>query len=158
MAGHRRTALALLHELVERRESTSSLSTVLGDALVATASGTRRDRTHDAALQKLKEVDDARERVIHLLRATPFGQADRNAIRAVLDSLDAAARADEERTARADLGDLPAGVRRVGSVWLELKYIPDSASGRTYGTYLYARWREAQRKRSRYLGKVPVPD
>jgi hypothetical protein len=39
-AGDRRTALALLHELMERPESTVSLSTVLGDALVAIASGT----------------------------------------------------------------------------------------------------------------------
>ena|SRR5215207_8406557 len=102
-------------------------------------------------------VDDARERVIHLLRDTPFAQADLDAIRAVLDSRDAAVRADEERAGREDLGNLPAGVRRVGSAWLELKYIPDSATGRTYGPYLYARWREARRKRSRYLSKVPVP-
>jgi hypothetical protein len=93
---------------------------------------------------------------MQLLRGTPFGQADRDAIRAVLDSLDAAARADAERAGREDLGDLAARVRRIGSVWLELKYIPDSTTGRTYGPYLHARWREAQRKRSRYLGKVRV--
>ena len=42
---------------------------------------------------------------------------------------------------------------QVGSVWLEVKYIPDRASDREYGPYLYARWREGGRQRSRYLGK-----
>lgn len=27
--------------------------------------------------------------------------------------------------------------RRVGSMWLELKYIRDAGSGRTYGPYVY---------------------
>ena len=42
---------------------------------------------------------------------------------------------------------------RLGGVWLELKYIPDRDSDKLYGPYLYARWREGGRQKSRYLGK-----
>jgi hypothetical protein len=73
----------------------------------------------------------------------------------VLESLEAdALQAD----ALAKAKEVPAGsatrARRLGSVWLELKSIPDADSGRTYGPYLYGRWREAGRKRSRYIGKA----
>lgn len=43
--------------------------------------------------------------------------------------------------------------RYVESVRLELKYIPDAASCRTDGPYLYQRWSEGKVRRSRYLGK-----
>ena len=38
--------------------------------------------------------------------------------------------------------------------WLEARYVRHRDTGNTYGPYLYQRWREAGRKRARYLGKV----
>jgi hypothetical protein len=46
---------------------------------------------------------------------------------------------------------------RLGGYWLELKYIPDRSGQWEYGPYLYARWREGGRQRSRYIGKRPAP-
>lgn len=41
-----------------------------------------------------------------------------------------------------------------GGRWREIKWIPDSKTGRLYGPYLYERWREGGKCRSKYLGKV----
>ena len=74
----------------------------------------------------------------------------------MLDAVAAAADQAEEQARREATDNVPVGAYRVGSVWLELKYIPDSATGKTYGPYIYGRWREGQRKRSRYIGKAPT--
>jgi AcrR family transcriptional regulator len=101
-------------------------------------------------------LDGVRERILELLRETPFRGEDLMAIRELLESLVAKAVAVEERARQEDLGvGRRAQMRRVGSVWIEVKYIPDASSGREYGPYLYGRWREAGRKRSRYIGKAP---
>lgn len=151
----RSSALALLRELAEGGVEASNLPRTLGDALIATASRTTTEDAASAALGRLKRVNEARQQVIGILETAPFGRDDLAAIRAVLESLDAAASAEEERARHEDLvGGQAAQARRVGSVWIEVKYIPDSATGRTYGPYLYARWRESGRKRSRYIGKA----
>ena len=72
-------------------------------------------------------------------------------------ALEASAGQAEEQAAREEVSDADAApIRRVGSVWLEMKYIRDAASGKAYGPYLYGRWRDASRKRSKYIGKAPT--
>jgi hypothetical protein len=149
VAGDRRSALRLLREMLEGNVDLSRVPVSIGDALVATAGGAEQDD----ALAKLRHIEQARGEVIHLLEDTPFGSADLAAIRHVLDSLETAALDAEEHARREDFPGAQTSGQRVGSVWLELKYIPDATSGRMYGPYIYGRWRESGRKRSRYLGK-----
>jgi hypothetical protein len=107
------------------------------------------------ALERLEQVQQALEQIVRLLSETPFGPADISVIRSALDSREAAmhmmvgGRADRDAA-----GEDAAAGPRVGSVWLEVKYIPDPVSERRYGPYLYGRWREGGRKRSRYIGKA----
>jgi len=133
-----------------------TLAPAVGDALVATARGTKQDAADRAALTRLKFVEERRDQVIELLERTPFGRADLAAIRDVVAALEASASHAEEQAAREEVaGADSAPIRRVGSVWLEMKYIRDAASGKAYGPYLYGRWRDAGRKRSKYIGKAP---
>ncbi len=101
-------------------------------------SGKKQNADDRAALVRLRLIQETREQVIELLERTPFGRADLAAIRDVVTALEASAGLAEEQAAREDtVGGDSAAMRRVGSVWLEMKYIPDSASGRTYGPYIY---------------------
>jgi hypothetical protein len=43
--------------------------------------------------------------------------------------------------------------RPLGAGWLEWRWIRKT-SGREYGPYVYYRWRDAGRKRTKYVGKV----
>jgi hypothetical protein len=91
-----------------------------------------------AALTRLKIVEETRDQVIELLERTPFGRGDLAAIRDVVAALEASAGQAEEQAAREEVARADsAPIRRVGSVWLEMKYIRDAASGRTYGPYMY---------------------
>jgi hypothetical protein len=151
------SALRLLRELAEDSILAETLAPAVGDALVATARGTKQDAADRAALTRLKLVEERRDQVIELLERTPFGRADLAAIRDVVAALDASASHAEEQAAREEVaGADSAPICRVGSVWLEMKYIRDAASGKAYGPYLYGRWRDAGRKRSKYIGKAPA--
>jgi hypothetical protein len=147
--------LRLLRAFVEGQLDLSNVPAEVGDALVGTARGHKDGQTATAVLASIDDRQRAREQVIQLLTESHFGSADLAMIRRVLESLKAQAL---EAEALAQAEEVPAGAatraRRFGSVWLELKYIPDADSGRTYGPYLYGRWREAGRKRSRYIGKA----
>ena len=122
---------------------------------MATARGAKQDAADRAALTRLTMVEETRDQVIELLERTPFGRADLAAIRDVVATLEALAGQAEEQAAREELaGADSAPIRRVGSVWLEMKYIRDAASGKAYGPYIYGRWRSNGRKRSKYIGKV----
>jgi hypothetical protein len=128
------SALQLLRELAEGGIPGETLEPAVGDALVATARGTKQDPADHAALTRLKLVEETRDQAIELLERTPFGRADLAAIRA----LEASAGQAEEQAAREELaGADSAPIRRVGSVWLELKYIRDAASGKAYGPYVH---------------------
>jgi hypothetical protein len=154
--GDRPAALRLLHDYVRGQLDLSGMPVGVGDALVETASGKKTTSTDGSAsaVVELRRMERAREQVIRLLQTSRFGSADLAVIRRTLDSLELEVREVEAAERRKDL---PAGftteARRLGSVWLELKYIPDADSGRVYGPYLYGRWRQAGRKRSRYIGK-----
>jgi hypothetical protein len=152
-AGDRTAALRLLQAYVRGEVDLSGLPQPVGDALVATAGGQDDRGLSTTALDDLARRDTAREQVIQLLTASRFGTADLALSRRVLDALGEEAR-DREEATRQVLAHAASGARRVGSVWLELKYIPDADSGKTYGPYLYGRWRESGRKRSRYIGKA----
>jgi hypothetical protein len=139
------------------RYSCRALAPAVGDALVAPARGTKQDGADRAALSRLKVVEETRDHVIELLAQTPFGRADLAAIRDVVAALEASAGQAEEQAAGEELaGADSAPICRVGSVWLELKYIRDAASGKAYGPYLSGRWRDAGRKRSKYIRKAPT--
>src|SRR5947209_4431318 len=128
------SALQLLRELAEGGILAETLAPAVGDALVATARGTKQDTADRAALTRLKIVEETRDQVIELLERTPFGRADLAAIRDVVAALEALAGQAEEQAAREELaGADSAPIRRVGSVWLEMKYIRDAASGKAYG-------------------------
>ncbi|MCA1648650.1 MAG: hypothetical protein LC797_25365 [Chloroflexi bacterium] len=153
-------ALRLLRQLAEQGPSAETVDHAVGDALVATARGAKQDADDHAALARLERVQQARDQVIALLERTPFGRADLAAIRGVVAALEASARQAEEHAAREDVfaGQSAAPLRRVGSIWLELKHIPDAASNNNWGPYLYARWRSNGRKRSKYIGKSELGD
>jgi hypothetical protein len=151
------SALRLLRELAEGGIVAETLAPAVGDALVATARGAKQDAADRAALTRLKIVEAARDQIIDLLERTPFGRADLAAIRDMVATLEASAGQAEEQAAREEVsGAEAAPIRRVGSVWLEMKYIRDAASGKAYGPYLYGRWRDSGRKRSKYIGKAPA--
>ncbi len=131
-------ALQLLRELAEGGTTSEAVAPAIGDALVATARGAKQDAGDRAALSRLKVVEATRDQVIELLERTPFSSADLIAIRKVVAALEASAGQAEAQAAREELAgaDL-ASIRRVGSIWLEMKYIRDAASGKRYGPYLY---------------------
>jgi hypothetical protein len=132
------SALQLLRELAEGSIRAETLAPAVGDALVATARGAKQDAADRAALTRLKIVEAARDQVIDLLERTPFGRADLAAIRDMVAALEASAGYAEEQAAREEVSGADAApIRRVGSVWLEMKYIRDAASGKAYGPYLY---------------------
>jgi len=149
-------ALRLLRQLAEKDTSVETVDHVVGDALVATARGANQDADDRAALARLELVQQARDQVLALLERTRFGSADLAAIRGVVEALEASASQADEHAAREDVfaGVSAAPLRRVGSIWLELKHIPDAASNKKWGPYLYARWRSNDRKRSKYIGKA----
>jgi hypothetical protein len=153
--GDRDAALDLLRDVAEGKLDEESLAGVVGDALVATARGPKQSEGDRKALGRLEQIDRARAQIIHSLAQTAFGPADLSAIRSALEARESAMRVTTESDLNRDLVDDNAGMdHRVGSVWLEVKYIRDPVSGRQYGPYLYGRWREGARKRSRYIGKA----
>ena len=132
------SALQLLRELAEGAALTENLAPAVGDALVATARGAKQDAVDRTALIRLEIVEETRNQVIELLERTPFGRADLAAIRDVVTALEASAGQAEEQAAREEVaGADSAPIRRVGSVWLEMKYIRDAASGKAYGAFLW---------------------
>lgn len=132
-SGDRRGALQLLQAYVRGEVDLSSLPQPVGDALVATAGGQDDRDVSATALANIARLETAREQVIQLLTTSSFGAADLALIRRVLDALEKEAR-DREAATRQELDQPANGARRLGSVWLELKYIPDADSGKTYGS------------------------
>jgi hypothetical protein len=155
-AGDRSAALKLLRAHVQGHVDLSTVPNTLADALVETAGRLHGSDVPDTTAAAVHRANHARERVIYLITHSGFTSADLAEIRRVLDTVEADPREDEDRARRDDLrtpADAEVNARRVGSVWLELKYIPDPDSDRQYGPYLYGRWHENGRKRSRYIGK-----
>ncbi|WP_322797961.1 hypothetical protein [Thermoflexus sp.] len=133
--------LELFAEPEARREEQEALEALL-DVLEAARPfaravvGVDPDRLRDvrAALEALKATPPAAAR---LLRALSAGGA----------RLEAAARQIDRLS-----GTLRRWAKQGHPGWVEAKWIP--RRGKRYGPYLYVRWREGGRKRSRYRGKA----
>jgi hypothetical protein len=155
--GDRRSALKLLRAHVEGEIDLSRMPVTVGDALVETARGAGLSEVNEGARASVHLAGEARARIIELLNSSGLSTVDLADIRRVLNAIGARARDEEERARPQELDDASTSeeaATRIGSVWLELKYIPDSETGRVYGPYLYGRWRESRHKRSRYIGKA----
>ncbi len=161
-------ALALLLELLTGgARNAEALPEVAANALVATAraEGERNDMDR-AALTTYRRAALARDEVVALIREAPLGTDDLAAIQVALEqrlvqdhtSRQAAASQPLESARRqTDLAfagrDGSALAIKLGRGYLEMKYIPNRRTGKVYGPYLYQRWVEAGRRRSRYVGK-----
>ena len=73
-----------------------------------------------------------------------------------IDVAIAACRREHGQAMRDDEARLASGGafgRALGSGWLEWRWV-SKPSGRKFGPYVYYRWREAGRNRTKYVGKV----
>ncbi|MBV9355904.1 MAG: hypothetical protein JO023_10295 [Chloroflexi bacterium] len=150
-AGDQPGALILLRVLIdEGPEAAAALSPVVADALVATArsDSDARDRAARLAYQ---QAQAARVEICRLLECAPLDLDDLARIRMDLNDREQQLRAqsDERLRDRAIMGGA-VGSRRLGNGWIERYWV-----GRRWGPYLRARWREAGRKRMKYVGKLP---
>jgi hypothetical protein len=66
--------------------------------------------------------------------------------------------AEEAGRERARAAARAATARRLGSGTIEAKLVTNGRSAKRFGPYLYARFTEGGRYRSRYIGKAPPPD
>jgi hypothetical protein len=103
-------------------------------------------------------VSPTARRLVRAIQSARLSRSDLAAIDAALTTARASVPADLDTAPEppsAPVVTTVAAPRWVGSYWLELKYIPDRSGQWEYGPYLYARWREGGRQRSRYIGKRP---
>jgi hypothetical protein len=167
-SGDREGALALLVELLKGGGRTAqSVPEVVANALVATArTKGERDDADRAALAEYRGAALARDEIVALILQTPLVTDDLVAVQQALDErlardhatrqaaaphvLEAARRQTELAFAGREGRVLAA---KLGRGYLELKYIPSRSTGKVHGPYLYQRWVEAGRRRSRYIGK-----
>jgi hypothetical protein len=152
-AGDRVAALALLDGL---RSATTDegrqLAPAVAEALVATARGESLDDSDRQALRAVEQTRSALRQILEWLGSLPFDADDL----ADIDVAVAARRRDQEQAVRDDEARLaPGGTfgRALGAGWLEWRWV-SKPSGRKHGPYVYFRWREAGRKRTKYVGKV----
>jgi hypothetical protein len=156
-AGDAHAARAVLAEIVQA-ERDPDLSRGLGDALVAAA--VEEPDAADLARQRAyRRVQAQLAQMVQWIRtAEPLDLMDLEQLQAALDARRRtleSERAEQERRERLEkAGAGRRRLRRVGSGWLDHKLITDRDTGKVYGPYLYARWREGTRTRTRYLGKV----
>jgi hypothetical protein len=152
-AGDRVTALALLDGL--RNATTDEgrqLAPALAEALVATARGEAEDESDRQALAAVEQVRSALRQILDWLGSLPFDAEDL----ADIDVAIAARRREHEQAMRDDEGRMASGNtfgRSLGAGWLEWRWV-SKRSGRKFGPYVYYRWREGGRKRTKYVGKV----
>jgi hypothetical protein len=150
--GDRQGALRLLNALVlAGAQRAADLIADTADALVATATAERQQRDH-AALDKYEQAEDTYRLIADQIQRAAFEREHIAGLRALLSA--------RERELDDQLKDLclaghdaPAAAIRVGSGWLEIKWIP-RRGGKATGPYLYYRVREGGHLRSRYVGKA----
>ncbi len=167
-ANDREGALALLLDLLTGgTRQAEALPDVAANALVATARAEVDQNDADrAALTAYRRAALARDEIVALIQEAPLGTDDLAAIQAALEQrllLDRVSRqaATSQLLERARQQTDLAFAGRAGSAlaiklgrgYLEMKYIPNRRTGKVYGPYLYERWVEAGRRRSRYVGK-----
>jgi hypothetical protein len=153
-AGDQRGALALLDGLRTRpADQGRELPPVVAEALVATARG-EMDSDRELLASRLREVHAALQQILTWLDALPFDTEDLAQVAVALS----ARRTAVEEDARVEQGRAREGamaVRSLGSGWLEWRMV-SKPSGREFGPYVYYRWREGGRKRTKYVGRAAV--
>jgi hypothetical protein len=152
-AGNRAHALALLDGFrVAPPGVGRQLAPGLGEALVATARGKSGDEGDRQALIAIQQARSALRQIRDWLASLPFDSEDF----AEIESAIAARRSQEGQTVGEEQERLASGStlgRALGAGWLEWRWV-SKPSGTRCGPYLYFRWREGKRKRTKYVGKV----
>jgi hypothetical protein len=153
-AGDRARALRLLDSLRYRpSEEGRQLPRAIADALLATARGDRDDERALIA-PRLEDAHAALRQILEWIDAVAFDADQLAQIAAAASRRQGGAvrieGAPDESVAtnRTDLRPVP-----FGSGWLEWRWVA-KPSGRQFGPYVYFRWREGGRKRTKYVGKV----
>jgi hypothetical protein len=150
--GDRQGALRLLNALVlAGAQRAADLIADTADALVATATAERQQRDQ-AALEKYEEAEATYRLIADQIQRAAFEREHIAGLRALLDARER--QLDDQLNDRGLAGyEAPAAAIRVGSGWLEIKWIPRKG-GKATGPYLYYRVREGGHLRSRYVGKA----
>jgi hypothetical protein len=151
VAGDKQRALALLRGVATGELDGASLDDREARALVATAADAPAEKLHDNRIDRRRRK--AKSAILALLHATELDADD-------LDEIDQFihGRLSEFATRRSTLAeplDSAAGaIRRLGTGTIEAKMISNGHSARLFGPYLYARFMDGGRYRSRYIGKA----
>jgi len=142
-------ALALLRELLDAPEAAATLTPVVAEALIATARA-EADARDQAAREAYQQAQARRAEICRLIETAPLDADHLDWIRHVLAERGQQLRnqVNERIEDQNSLGGQISG-RRLGDGWIERYWV-----GRRWGPYLRARWREAGRKRMRYIGKL----
>jgi hypothetical protein len=150
--GDRQGALRLLNALVlAGAQRAADLTPDTAAALVATATAERQQRDQ-AALEKYEQAGAAYRLIADQIQRAAFEREHIAGLRALLDARER--ELDHQLNDRCLAGhDAPVAAIRVGSGWLEIKWIPRKG-GKATGPYLYYRVREGGHVRSRYVGKA----
>jgi hypothetical protein len=155
LAGDRTRALALLDGLRERpADEVKALSAEMADALVATARGDD-GLAREQIERHLRESRTALRRILDWISTLAFDVEDLAQISAAVSTRQLAF-GGPMMEQREQPGDPSESMRAFGAGWLEWRWV-DKPSGRRFGPYVYYRWREAGRKRMKYLGKAGQP-
>ena len=149
--GDRQGALRLLNTLVlAGAQRAADLTPETADALVAMATAERQQRDQ-AAVERYEQAATYRLLADQIQRAA-LEREHIVGLRALLDARER--ELDDQLNDRRLAGhEAPAAAIRVGSGWLEVKWIPRKG-GKATGPYLYYRVREGGHLRSRYVGKA----
>ena len=150
--GDRQGALRLLNSLVlAGAQRAADLTPETADALVATATAERQQRDQ-AAVERYEQAETTYRLIADQIQRAAFEREHIAGLRAMLDARER--ELDDQLNDRRLAGhEAPAAAIRVGSGWLEVKWIPRKG-GKATGPYLYYRVREGGHLRSRYVGKA----
>ena len=157
VAGDRARALRVLDGLRYRRaDEGPQLATAIAEALVATAAG-EHVQEGELLVRQLEDAHAALRQILDWIDALPF-DVDELAQIAATASRRHNVTVRTDRATHESIQPDESGKRAVpfGAGWLEWRWIA-KPSGRQFGPYVYYRWREGGRKRTRYVGKVGVP-
>ncbi len=133
--GDRQGALRLLNSLVlAGAQRAADLTPETADALVATATAERQQRDQ-AAVEKYEQAEATYRLIADQIQCAAFEREHIAPVRALLDARER--ELDDQLNDRRFAGQsAPAAAIRVGSGWLEVKWIPRKG-GKATGPYLY---------------------
>jgi hypothetical protein len=144
-------ALALLRGVATGELDGANLDDREARGLVATATDAPTSEVHDDAIDRRRRK--AKAAILTLLQAAELAAED-------LDEIDEVVHrrlielAEQRKLALQPLDSAASTVRRLGTGTIEAKMISNGHSAKLFGPYLYARFMEDGRYRSRYIGKA----